>query len=182
VNIKPEEIINYWFSDRIKNQWFSSTLELDKETLERYEALWEKAARGELDGWSKSSTGSLALIIVLDQFPLNMFRNQAKSFSTEKKALEISHNAIKNKLDQKIDRDKLSFLYMPFMHSEDIDSQDMSVKLCRENSLVDNIKYAEHHRDIIRKYGRFPHRNKLLSRESTEEEEAYLASDSAFKG
>ena len=68
------------------------------------------------------------------------------------------------------------------MHSEDIDSQDMSVKLYKENSLVDSIKYAEHHRDIIRKYGRFPHRNKLLSRESTEEEEAYLASDSAFKG
>ena len=182
MNIKPEEIIDYWFSDRIKNQWFSSTPELDKEILERYEALWEKAARGELDEWSKSSTGSLALIIVLDQLPLNMFRNQAKSFSTEKKALEISHNAIKNKLDQKIDKDKLSFLYMPFMHSEDIDSQDMSVKLYKENSLVNSIKYAEHHRDIIRKYGRFPHRNKLLSRENTEEEEAYLASDSAFKG
>lgn len=182
MDIKPEEIIDYWFSDRIKSQWFSSTPELDREILEKYETLWEKAAKGELDEWDKSPTGSLALVIVLDQLPLNMFRNQAKSFSTEKKALEISRNAIKNKLDQKIERDKLSFLYMPFMHSEDIDNQDMSVKLYREKSLVNNIKFAEHHRDIIRKYGRFPHRNKLLTRESTEEELAYLASDSAFKG
>jgi len=178
----PKEIIHYWFSDRIKSQWFSSTAELDREILEKYESLWNKAVKGELDEWSKSPIGSLALVILLDQLPLNMFRNQGKSFSTEKKALEISRNAIKQKLDQKIERDKIAFMYMPFMHSEDIDNQDMSVKLYREKGLVDNIKFAEHHRDIIRKYGRFPHRNKILSRESTEEELVYLSSDSAFMG
>lgn len=177
-----EEIIHYWFSDRIKSQWFSSTPELDREILDKYEALWDKAVQGELDEWSKSPTGSLALVLLLDQFPLNMFRNQAKSFSAEKKALEISRNAINLKLDQKIERAKIAFLYMPFMHSEDMDDQDISVKLYREKGLVNNIKFAEHHRDIVRKYGRFPHRNKILSRESTEEELIYLASDAAFMG
>ena len=182
MDIVPKEIIGFWFSDRIKKQWFSSTPELDREIMEKYEGLWEKAALGGLDEWTESPIGSLSLVIILDQFPLNMFRNQAKSYSTEKMALKISCNAIKKEFDKKIEKDELSFLYMPFMHSEDIDNQNISVTLYSEANLVDNIKFAKHHRDIIKEYGRFPHRNIILSRESTEQELAYLASDSAYMG
>lgn len=180
--IYSEDIINYWFSDRIKPQWFCSTAELDREILEKHEALWVKAATGGLDGWSNNPIGCLALVIILDQFPLNMFRNQAKSFSTEKVVLKISKSAIQMKFDKELNNEELSFLYMPFMHSENINDQNMSVKLYKQTKLPESIKFAEHHRDIVNTYGRFPHRNKILSRESTKQELAYLASDSAFLG
>lgn len=111
-----------------------------------------------------------------------MFRGQAKSFDTERRAADIARNAIEKKLDQQIEKDKLAFLYMPFMHSEDLIDQDMSVKLYRHNKLENNIKFAEHHREIIRRFGRFPHRNIILGRENTEAEIKYLASQKAFRG
>lgn len=180
--ITPQEIIDFWFSDRVKSQWFASTPELDKEVMEKYEAIWEQAASGELDDWGDDPDGCLALVIILDQFPLNMFRGQAKSFKTEDKAVDVALTAVNEGLDQKIEKEKLAFLYMPFMHSEDLTNQDISVKLYKENNLDANIKFAEHHRDIIRKFGRFPHRNGILERESTAEEIVYLASKNAFKG
>ena len=178
----PKEIIDFWYSDKIKGQWFTSTPELDQEILGKYERIWEKASSGELDDWSNDPEGCLALVIILDQFPLNMFRGQAKSFKTERKSIEIAWKARKHDFDQQIDRDKLAFLYMPFMHSEDLTDQDMSVSLYRESRLDDNISFAEHHREIIRQFGRFPHRNKILGRENTEEEIEYLASDNSFTG
>lgn len=180
--ITPQEIIDFWFSDRVKSQWFASTPELDKEVMEKYEAIWEQAASGELDDWGDDPDGCLALVIILDQFPLNMFRGQAKSFKTEDKAVDVALTAVNEGLDQKIEKEKLAFLYMPFMHSEDLTNQDISVKLYKENNLDANIKFAEHHRDIIRKFGRFPHRNGILERESTAEEIVYLSSKNAFKG
>ncbi len=182
MNVTPKEIIDFWYSDSVKNQWFASTPELDMEIQEKYEEIWEKASSGELDEWSNHPDGCLALIIILDQFPLNMFRGQAKSFKTERKAIEVAWNARKNDFDQKIEKEKLAFLYMPFMHSEDLADQDMSVSLYRESKLDANISFAEHHREIIRKFGRFPHRNKILERESTEEEISYLASGNGYKG
>lgn len=180
--IKPKEIVDFWFSSKIKNQWFSSTPELDKKIRKKYEALWIKAASGELDNWAVDPDGCLALIIILDQFPLNMFRGQAKSFTTENKAVEIAWHAIKENFDQHMEKEKLAFLYMPFMHSEDLTTQNMSVSLYKEKNLVDNIRFAEHHRDIVKKFGRFPHRNKILGRENTKEEFEYLASKEAFTG
>jgi len=182
MNVTPNEIIDFWFSERVKSQWFSSTPELDSEISEKYQALWERAASGALDDWNQDPYGCLALVIILDQFPLNMFRGEAKSFQSERKSVEIAWHAIKNDFDQRIDNDKLAFLLMPFMHSEDLTEQDMSVKLFRDNHLDANARFAEHHRDIIRQFGRFPHRNEILGRVSTKEELKYLASESAFKG
>lgn len=182
MNKTSKNIIDFWFSGRVKGQWFSSTPELDKEIAEKYEELWNKATLHELEEWSTTPAGSLALVIILDQFPLNMFRDQAKSFSSEKIALAISRKAIKNKQDKEITKEKLPFLYMPFMHSENIDDQNMSVKLYSEKNLGENITFAKHHRDIVKKYGRFPHRNTILSRESSEAELIYLASDHAYMG
>lgn len=166
----------------MQRQWFASTPELDQQILEKYQDLWEQASAGELDEWCNEPDGCLALVIILDQFPLNMFRGQAKSFSSEKKAVEVALHAINHGFDRKIDKDKLAFLYMPFMHSEDLSEQDLSVKLYRDNSLEANIAFAEHHREIIRKFGRFPHRNQILGRENTEDEYRYLTSENAFTG
>ncbi len=180
--ITPEEIIEFWYSDRIKSQWFASTPELDHEILDHYGNTWLEAAQGELDDWSNTALSSLALIIILDQFPLNMFRGQAKSFKTESKAIEVALHAIENDFDQHIEPDQLSFLFMPLMHSEDISHQELSVKYYQLNELDSNIRFAEHHRDIIKEFGRFPHRNEILGRESNQQESEYLASQRAFQG
>ena len=182
MDISPKEIIDFWFSDRVKKHWFSSTLQLDKEILETYATIFEQAASGQLNAWTKDPEGCLALVIVLDQFPLNMYRGQAKSFSTERKAVETTLLAIKQGFDKKIDKNRLAFLYMSLMHSEDLAEQAMSVELYHASNLTENAKFAEHHRDIIRQFGRFPHRNRILGRESTAKEVAYLASANAFKG
>jgi len=180
--VTPSEIIDYWYSDRIKKQWFNSTPELDQEILKKYEKTWEHAASGNLDEWSKSALGCLALVIILDQFPLNMFRGNAKSFITENNSIVISLKAIENNFHNELDKDKLSFLFMPLMHSENIDHQNLSVKLFTKFNLQGNIRFAEHHRDLIAKFGRFPHRNSILGRESTDEELKYLVSKEAFTG
>ena len=176
------EIIDYWYSDRIKKHWFSSTPDLDNEIRNRYENLWERASAGELDEWINTPEGCLALVIILDQFPLNMFRGQAKSFQTENKAIEVARIAIKNDFAEKLSIDRLSFLIMPLMHSENIEDQDLSVNLFEKYKLTSNLKFAQHHRSIVKKYGRFPHRNKILGRKNTSAENEYLMSNNAFKG
>ncbi len=178
----PADILDFWFSDRMQKHWFSSTAEIDQEILDKYEHLWQQAASGDLDSWCETASGSLALVIVLDQFPLNMFRNQAKTFSTGDQAVKIARQAIDNKQDREIAKDRVAFLFMPLMHSEDMNDQDLSVKMFTESGLDGFLKYAIQHRDIVSRFGRFPHRNAILSRESTAEELAYLASDEAFKG
>lgn len=180
--MQSTDIIDYWHSDRIRKHWFSSTPELDREIREKYEHIWESAAANELDHWQDSPEGSLALIIILDQFPLNMFRGKPESFQTERKAIEVSINAIGNGFDNELDKDMLGFLFMPLMHSENPEEQDLSVKLYKQHNLTDNLQFAEHHRDIIRKYGRFPHRNAILGRKNTKAENEYLLSEKAFKG
>jgi uncharacterized protein (DUF924 family) len=180
--MKPIEIIEYWYSDSMRKLWFSSTPELDKEIKDKYEKVWKRSARGKYDDWVNTPKGSLALIIVLDQFPLNMYRGDKRSFQTEKKAVEVALSAIDRGYDQKLKNEYLSFLFMPLMHSENLEHQDLSVMLYRKYDLKSSMRYAEHHRDIVRKYGRFPHRNKILGRKSTALEIEYLNSDQAFKG
>jgi len=176
------EIINYWYSDKISKQWYASTPALDKEIKDKYEKLWLSALKGELDNWQSTASGCLALVILLDQLPLNMFRGEAKSFASEQKSIDVALYAINNGFDKEIDTKKLSFLYIPFMHSENLEHQNLSVKLFTDNNLTNNIRFAKHHRDIIEKFGRFPHRNIILGRDSTNLEIEYLNSKHAFKG
>lgn len=180
--IKIEKVLSFWFSKPMNNHWFSSTPEIDQLITNQYKAFWVKAKNGELEYWKSSSNGCLALCIILDQMPLNMFRNQIKGFETEQQAVAITKYAIKNKLDQEIENDKISFLYMPLMHSENNHDQDLCVEKFGDRMLEHNLRFAKHHRDIVRKYGRFPHRNKILGRESTQVEINYLNSDKAFTG
>ncbi len=180
--ITPQMVIDFWFSPEVEKHWFNSTPALDREILERFEQLWISAAAGELDDWRNSALGALALVIVLDQFPLNMFRNQATAFETEQQAVTITLQAIDDGLDSALSGSQLAFLYMPLMHSENMKDQDLSVRLYEKAGLKANEKFARHHREIVRRFGRFPHRNAVLGRKSSTEEITYLESPQAFKG
>lgn len=180
--ITAESIIEYWYSDRIKKHWFNSTDKLDQEIKDNYETVWKNAIRGEYNNWKESAEGCLALAIIFDQFPLNMFRGEVESFSTEGMAIKIAKHAVEKGFDEKLNKDQVSFLYMPLMHSENIENQDLSVSLFEKAGLDENAKFAKHHRDIVIKFGRFPHRNEILQRKPSQSEIDYLNSDSAFIG
>ena len=180
--VSSREILDYWFAPGMSEQWFRANPSLDREIRERFEATWEAAAAGDLDHWADTAGGALALVIVLDQFPLNMYRGDAKSFSTEAKAIAVCNRAIDQDLGRQLPAERLAFLYMPLMHSESLSDQDRSVALFKAAGLEANLRFAQHHRELIRRFGRFPHRNSVLGREGTAEERDYLASKGAFTG
>jgi uncharacterized protein (DUF924 family) len=178
--IEFAEVINFWFSEPVKSMWFSSTAEFDVQLKHQYESLWESACAREVDDWQMHAKGALALVIVLDQFPLNMYRGSPLGYSSEAQARDVSRLAIQQEFDKNLHGPERSFLYMPFMHSEDIEDQNLSVSLYESGQLESNLRFARHHQEIIRRFGRFPHRNKVLGRESTKEEVRYLNSKEAF--
>lgn len=182
MNAHPEAILDFWYTEPASQHWFQSTPELDRLIRERYQALWQQAREGGLDSWKDTPEGCLALAIVLDQFPLNMFRGQPESFATEQQAIGVSRHAVDQGFDRQIPKERLAFLYMPLMHSESLDDQDRSIALFEAAGLEDNLRFARHHREIVRRFGRFPHRNAILGRASSEEELRWLESDEAFKG
>ena len=176
------ELLAFWFSEPVKKLWFDSTPEFDAQLKQKYLPLVERAERGDLDSWAEDALGALALVIILDQFPLNMFRDQARSFATESKARQIAEYAVDHGLDQQLSAEQKAFVYLPFMHSENPADQDKSVELFEQAGLTENLRFANHHRELIRRFGRFPHRNRILGRESTVEEIDYLNSKEAFLG
>ncbi|MEW8028453.1 MAG: DUF924 family protein [Candidatus Thiodiazotropha sp.] len=176
------EIIDFWFSGRAEPLHFNSTAEFDREIRHRYLKLWHRGRKGELDHWKGTKEGCLALVILLDQFPLNMFRHQAEAFATEQQSRDVAGYAIDAGFDKRMPAVWQAFLYLPFMHSESLTDQDRSVSLFESAGLYENLKWAKHHREVIRRFGRFPHRNKILGRESSAEELTYLKSDQAFTG
>ena len=177
-----DEVLDFWFSERVKPMWFNSTPEFDDELRDKFLETYQAGIRGELSGWEKTPQGALALVICLDQFPLNMFRGKVESFEGERPSLEVAQRAIENGFDQQLEGAHKAFLYLPFMHSEDMDHQDRSVELFSKAGLKDNLHWAKHHRGIVQRFGRFPHRNAILGRENTPEEISYLQSDEAFHG
>ncbi len=182
MNNEINEVLDFWYAEENAKKWFKSTPEFDKEIRERFEPLWQSVADNKLKAWENSADGCLALCIVLDQFPLNMFRGDNKSFQTEHQSIQIAKVAIKKGLDAEIDVDRVSFLYMPLMHSEELQEQDLCVACFEKRGLEDNLRFAKHHRGLIEEFGRFPHRNEVLGRESTALEIAYLNSKRAFTG
>jgi len=179
---EPEVILDFWFSERIRPLWFNSTPEFDQELRERFMATYTAAVAGELSTWEASPEGALALVIALDQLPLNMFRGQPQCFAGEAESRRIAADAIAKGFDEALTDEYKSFLYLPFMHSEDLADQDRSVALYENAGLKHSLDFARHHREIVRRFGRFPHRNAILGRKSTPEEQAYLNSDEAFQG
>ena len=179
---RAEQLIAFWFSPAVRRRWFRSTVAFDRELERDYGVLVEQAGQGELDDWKATATGCLALVILLDQLPLNIFRASARAFAYEAAACGVAEHALQQGFDQSHSPDEKAFLYMPFMHSESRADQDRSVALYQAAGLENNLKFALHHRDIIRRFGRFPHRNAILGRTSSAAEDAYLSSAGAFRG
>lgn len=174
-------LLDFWFSDAARPHWFGATAEFDRELAQRFGALHRRAAAGALDDWAGTADGALALVLLLDQCSRNLHRGRAEAYASDAHARRIARDAIAQGFDHQLESEGRAFLYLPFMHSESLEDQEYSVRLFVEAGL-DNARYALHHRDIIRRFGRFPHRNGALGRASTAEERAYLASDEAFRG
>jgi uncharacterized protein (DUF924 family) len=174
-DISPAVILAFW---RVAgtDRWYKRDDAFDAELRRRFLGLWQKAAAGELSGWEATDNGALALVIVLDQFPRNMFRGDARAFSSDALALEVANRAIARGAGQRISPDLLEFLYLPLMHSEHLADQQRCVELFRTTANANNLGYAEDHADIIRRFGRFPHRNAVLGRITTPEEQVFLDS------
>jgi uncharacterized protein (DUF924 family) len=168
-----DDVVSYWRTAGSK-RWFSKDPAFDADFKSRFEAAHHAAARGALDGWSANAEGALALLVLLDQFPRNAYRGSAHMFATDGKALAIADAAITAGLDRKIDTDLRAFFYMPFMHSESLAVQERSVVLCGGLNKPDTLRFAIMHRDIIQRFGRFPHRNAALGRNTTPAERAFL--------
>lgn len=177
-----QDIIDFWFAPKTQPLWFNSTDDFDLSLREKYFDVYNTAKKSELDSWQHCAHGALALVIILDQFPLNMFRGLPQSFATEAISRDVARQAVSNGLDAQLSVEKKAFLYMPFMHSEDINDQEQSLTLFNQPGLENNFRFAKHHHSIIQQFGRFPHRNKILGRESSEAELNYLNSKEAFLG
>ena len=177
----PADVLDFWFLAAARERWFGSTPEFDEVVRSRFEHVWTQAREHALIDWEESQDGALALVIVLDQFPLNMFRDDGKRHSTEAQSREVAGRAIARGFDQRLPHDRLAFLYLPDMHSESLADQDRSVELFEGAGLDANLGFARHHREIVRRFGRFPHRNQALGRDSTPEEIEWLASPEAFR-
>ena len=171
----PADILTFW-REAGRDRWYKRDAAFDAEVRHRYLELWRKAAAGELSSWEATDDGALALTIVLDQFPRNMFRDDAMTYASDAKARDVAARAIDRGADARIEPALLEFLYMPFMHSEHLPDQLRCVELFRATAHAENLSYAEQHADIVRRFGRFPHRNRVLGRETTAEEQAFLDS------
>lgn len=181
---EPGEVLDFWFGregeegyGEFREAWFQKDEEFDRQVRSRFLDDYERAARGEYDRWQEEPESCLALVILLDQFPRNLFRGDPRTHATDDKALVISSEALQKGLDRELLTFQRHFLYMPFMHSEDLEDQRRSVALFRE--LADEggpevTEYAEGHRDIVERFGRFPHRNEVLDRRTTPEEAKFL--------
>jgi len=176
----PADILSFW-RQAGPERWYTRDDAFDAEVRRRYLGLWQRAAAGELSAWEDSDDGVLALTIVLDQFPRNMFRGDPKTYTSDAIAREVASRAIGRGADTRVPEDLREFLYLPFMHSEHLADQLHCVDLFRKVGGADNLKYAEDHAAIIRRFGRFPHRNRILGRPMTAEEQAYLDQD-GFQG
>ncbi len=176
------DIVEYWFSPEVKKRWFNSTPAFDAQLKDRFLNIYEAAVHGECDAWQAYPTGSLALVILFDQIPLNIFRGDKQSFATEARSRDVARQAIANSQASQLTQEQLVFLYMPFMHSENLADQDYAVALFENAGLKENLRFARHHRDIVQRFGRFPHRNAILGRTSSTAEIDYLNSDEAFRG
>ena len=174
-DISPADIVSFWRAAG-EDRWFKKDDAFDREITQRFMTTWLTASRGELTSWQSSDEGLLALIIVLDQFPRNMFRGDPRSYATDAQALAVAERAIEVGADARVEKDFQQFVYMPFMHAEELVRQQRCVELFRAAENTFNLKFAEEHADIIRRFGRFPHRNKILDRVTTAEEQVFLDS------
>ncbi len=173
--VRPGDVIRFWFEELEPKAWWKKNEDLDREITRRFRATHLALAGQVPKEWRESAETTLALVIVFDQFPRNMYRGTPLAFATDCLALHEVNVAVEAGLDRDVDRERRLFFYMPFQHSEELKDQDRCVALVSGLESEEYTDYAQQHRAVIAKYNRFPHRNAILARESTVEEEAYLA-------
>lgn len=169
-------ILSFWFQEAGAKMWFQGGPTFDAQVRDRLADLYEHAASGAFDGWCDAPEGCLALCILLDQVPRNIFRGSARAFATDAKALEIAKSVVARGYDSGMTEDQRLFIYLPFEHSENLEDQRQSVRLIAANTADPlYLDYACRHLAVIAMFGRFPHRNAIIGRTSTPAEEAFLA-------
>lgn len=179
-----EIILTFWFGEIVKEVplkprkiWFTKNPAFDQ-AVHQFRSTYEQAAGGQLDGWVAFPQGSLALVLLLDQFPRHLFRGQPQAFATDAQAVSVAQAAIAQGFDQQFPSVQRQFFYFPLEHSENLEHQNQAVSLFRafsnDSDLRDSYDYAIRHREVIRRFGRFPHRNQILGRDSTPEEVDFL--------
>ncbi|MEM7540734.1 MAG: DUF924 family protein [Pseudomonadota bacterium] len=195
-NDTPESVLDFWFADATNDPktfeqrndlWFNGGAKFDKEIRSRFSGLFTQAQNGELRTWKLSPEGTLALIIMFDQFPRNIFRGDERSFAYDLRAQALARDGVASGIDQELAAAYRVFFYMPFMHAEDLEAQQLSIR-CFEKQLEDaalewqpimakHLDFAKSHFEEIRQFGRFPHRNAVLGRTSTSAESRWLSSE-----
>jgi uncharacterized protein (DUF924 family) len=169
----PGDVLAFWRAAG-PDKWFKKDPAFDAEIARRFRAVWHAAASAALSAWEEAPEGALALIIVLDQFPRNMFRGEHRAYATDALARDVANRAIARQFDTRISSELRRFFYLPFMHSERLADQERCIRLAVALANDEFAKYAHGHADIIRRFGRFPHRNAMLNRVTTPEEQAFL--------
>lgn len=169
----PNDILGFWLSAGPK-KWFAKSEAFDAAIRLKFEPVHFAAARGEYDGWAATAEGALALLILLDQFPRNLFRGSAHAFATDGKARAIARAAVEAGFHLQVEAELRQFFTLPFAHSEDLADQDFGLAVVTELGDADLLKWAALHHDIIANFGRFPHRNACLGREMTAPEQEFL--------
>jgi uncharacterized protein (DUF924 family) len=172
---EAHDVLAYWRALGPK-RWFEKDAAVDAEIREKFHDLHSAASAGMLQHWEGDASGALALIIVLDQFPRNMFRGNAAAFATDPLARDAAGRAIARGFDRQFTNPERRFFYLPYMHSEALADQELCCRLCQAADDDEGFEFAALHADIIRRFGRFPHRNAVLGRVTTQEEQAFLAS------
>lgn len=170
----PGEVVSFWLGQS-ETTWFTADPAFDAKVSGRFAGLLERAKAGSLDHWADSAEGALALVILLDQMSRNIHRDEPEMFAADEKALMVARQAIERGFDRELPKHKRRWLYMPFMHSEDLADQERSVELFTRAGLAESVSFAMDHAEIIRRFGRFPHRNAILGRRTSPEEAAFLA-------
>lgn len=168
------EILEFWFEEIDQSKWWVKDVALDQRIIRRFSKIHDMAIKCELFDWRASAEGRLAEIIVLDQFSRNMFRDSTLAFSNDPLALALAQEAISVKADSLLEPQKRSFLYLPFMHSESRKIHDLAAKLYSTDGMQSNLDFELKHKSIINRFGRYPHRNEVLHRKSTQEELIFL--------
>ena len=176
----PAEVVSFW-RDAGPEKWFTHDEAFDEACRTRFMDVYEEAAGCRLAVWEETPDGALALMILLDQMPRNMFRGDPRTWATDRQALRIAERALARGFDGEIAPEMRGFVYLPFMHAEDMAAQERSLALYEAWGNSNSLAFARHHHDIVARFGRFPHRNEVLRRESTPDELAFLATD-PFRG
>ncbi|MCW8347704.1 DUF924 domain-containing protein [Vibrio sp. ZSDZ65] len=169
-----KDVLTFWFDELTPSDWFSGGASIDAVIAKRFTQLHAAAAAGELSSWRECAQGRLAEVIVLDQFSRNLYRDQVGAFSCDPMALVLAQECIALKLDAALSTQERTFLYMPFMHSESIVIHERAVKLFTQNGVESTLDFEQRHQAIIARFGRYPHRNDILGRLSTQEEIEFL--------